>query len=263
MISIIIPCYHAEKFINQCLDTIRAQTFTDYEVILIIDDVNADNTVQLVRDHPIWKERSMYMIKSNGKSNPATARNHGIEIALGKYIAFLDVDDTWEPNKLEVQYLSMGDADVSFTSGVWHRTFGDFPIILTPERFKDHFNNNLFIWSSVLFKHSALLNVWADRRYLFNTSLPQCDDGDLLIYMWKKGYKFTSTEHMLAHIYEHGGNLTQGNLWKPNWYAAKNWARYGYYFNACKHIAYGVIAVVGSKFGVLDSLRARRMISHG
>jgi glycosyltransferase involved in cell wall biosynthesis len=263
MISIIVPCYHAEKFINQCLDTIRAQTFKDYEIILVIDDIEADKTVQMVRDHPLWKECIVYMIKRTNKSNPATARNSGMTIARGDYVAFLDVDDTWEPEKLENQYLSMGDADVSFTSGVWHRTFGNFPIILTPERFKDHFNNNLFIWSSVLFKRSALLNVWADRGHIFDPRLSQCDDGDLLIYMWKWGYKFTATEHMHTHIYEHGGNMTQGNLWAPNWAAACNWFRYGYMFNGCKHIAYGVIAVVGSKLGILDSLRSHRMRSHG
>lgn len=261
-VSIIIPMYHAEKFVVQCLDSLEAQTFRDFEVICVVDDVSADKTVWTIFSHDLYKRGNIKLMTSSSKSSPAKARNKALPYVGGEYVCFLDVDDWWEPQKLEKQLASIGDADVSFTSGVWHRDFGNLVLRTDDETFNKHFVDCIFVWSSVMFKRSALLDVLVDRKFIFNDQ-PQCDDGELLIYMHKHGYKFKMEPEVLVHIIEHGSNLTQGNLWKPNWWAARNWWKYGYYIPALKHITFGVAAVVSECIGIRSWLRVKRMEWNG
>ena len=98
--SIIIPAYNAEAFIEKCLDSVRKQTFQDFEVI-VIDDGSTDNTSSSIasfqKEFPHFP--LIYTIQENGGA--ASARNTGIEKSNGSYIAFLDADDIWYPDKLE------------------------------------------------------------------------------------------------------------------------------------------------------------------
>jgi glycosyltransferase involved in cell wall biosynthesis len=101
LISVIIPTYNSERFVTEAIDSVLAQTFKDFE-ILVIDDGSTDETESLMRryDAPV-----RYIRQENG--GVAVARNRGIEESRGKYIAFLDADDTWFPEKLERQLRSL------------------------------------------------------------------------------------------------------------------------------------------------------------
>lgn len=99
IISVIIPTYNREKLIMDSIDSVLNQTFQDFE-ILIIDDVSTDNTEQLIKDLNNEKIRYYKLDKNGGQ---CIARNYGIKKARGKYIAFLDSDDRWLPEKLEKQ----------------------------------------------------------------------------------------------------------------------------------------------------------------
>ena len=94
--SIIVPCYNSVKFIKKTLDSIIMQDLNDYEVI-IVDDGSDDNLNDV-----LYNYRNLIIMKVLRQDNkgPAAARNSGISISRGKYIAFLDADDYWESNKL-------------------------------------------------------------------------------------------------------------------------------------------------------------------
>ncbi len=96
-ISVVVPSYNRAHCILKTLDSIFAQTFTDYEVV-IIDDGSTDNTSAVLE--PV-KDRIRYIQQKNG--GLANARNRGIQEARGEWIAFLDSDDLWLPEKLAVQ----------------------------------------------------------------------------------------------------------------------------------------------------------------
>lgn len=96
-VSVIIPTYNREKYIVETVESVFAQTFTDYEVI-VIDDGSTDNTSVVLKP---YLDRITYIRKQNG--GQGSARNAGIKIAKGEYIAFLDSDDLWLPEKLEKQ----------------------------------------------------------------------------------------------------------------------------------------------------------------
>lgn len=106
IVSIIIPIYNVEKYLNICLDSVVRQTYQDIEIILI-DDGSTDSSSRIC---DIWAEKdervTVSHIVNGGVSN---ARNTGISIARGEYIAFIDSDDIVQPNYIEVLYTNMID----------------------------------------------------------------------------------------------------------------------------------------------------------
>ena len=102
-VSIIIPACNAFGTIEECLESVAAQTFRDYEVI-VIDDASRDNTVETVTDWINGRQKENWQVIQNDvNAGPARARNRGISSAQGQWIAFLDADDAWLPEKLDVQ----------------------------------------------------------------------------------------------------------------------------------------------------------------
>lgn len=93
--SVVIPCYNAERWIDQALDSIAGQTLRPHEVI-VVDDGSTDGSRDRTQAHAIVTHRL-----SSSNQGPAAARNIGIEAATGDWVAFLDADDWWQPTHLE------------------------------------------------------------------------------------------------------------------------------------------------------------------
>ena len=115
-ISIIVPVYNAENFIDRCMQSIYAQTLSGYEIILV-NDGSKDNSLAKCREYAEKDSRVTVIDKENGGAG--SARNAGIAVAKGEYLAFPDVDDWFEPNMYEELYAlaKFGDYDEVF-SGV-------------------------------------------------------------------------------------------------------------------------------------------------
>lgn len=96
-ISVITPAYNAERFVGRAIESVLAQTFRDFEMI-VVDDGSDDATARIVES---YGEPVRCIRKANGGAS--AARNTAIEQAAGEYIAFFDADDLWEPTKLEKQ----------------------------------------------------------------------------------------------------------------------------------------------------------------
>lgn len=108
LVSVIIPTYNHAQFLPAALKSVQAQTYGPVEII-IVDDFSTDNTEEVVAKHsPL---RTTY-IKSANKGIVAASRNVGTRAANGEYIAFLDADDEWAPNKLELQLPHFADPSV-------------------------------------------------------------------------------------------------------------------------------------------------------
>lgn len=96
-LSIIIPVYNGAKLLTRCLNSVFGQiTHFSYEVI-IVDDGSSDNSVDIVRDR---NEKNIILLQQKN-AGPATARNRGVEVARGKYLAYLDADDYWDNGYIE------------------------------------------------------------------------------------------------------------------------------------------------------------------
>ncbi len=111
-ISLIIPVYNAERYINQALESVLEQTFTDYEVIMV-NDGSTDKSLAILTEYS-QKYPNFHLVDQKNKGQGA-ARNVGVSFATGDYITFLDSDDFLEPNFFEVLYSTAieNNADIS------------------------------------------------------------------------------------------------------------------------------------------------------
>lgn len=113
LVSIIVPVYNAEKYIEETIKTVLNQTYANWE-LLFIDDCSIDNSKTIIKKYTKKDSRIQYY-KQSENAGPAEARNRGIDLAKGKYICFLDADDLWDNNKLEVQINFMKQKDCAFS----------------------------------------------------------------------------------------------------------------------------------------------------
>jgi len=97
LVTVIIPTYNSAKYITEAVDSVLAQTYKNFEII-VVDDGSTDDTDEVLKP---YMDKIIYIKKKNG--GPASARNRGIESSSGEFIAFLDADDVWLPEKLERQ----------------------------------------------------------------------------------------------------------------------------------------------------------------
>ena len=108
LVSIIMPSYNTAPYIAESINSVVAQTYTDWELI-IVDDASTDNTDETVADAIRHCERSeaIHYLKNDRNSGAAYSRNRALREAKGKWIAFMDSDDLWAPDKLEKQIAFM------------------------------------------------------------------------------------------------------------------------------------------------------------
>lgn len=111
-ISIIIPIFNSEKTLSRCLNSIKAQTYDDFEVIMV-NDGSTDNSAQICGEY--CKEDSRFKLFTQENSGPSVARNKGIEEASSKYLSFIDADDWIEPDTLEQFYNAAEETDADIT----------------------------------------------------------------------------------------------------------------------------------------------------
>ena len=115
LVSIVIPNYNSERYIRQTIDSVRNQTYPNWELI-IVDDKSTDRSVEIINEYTKDDPRiSLIQLESNS-GLPAVPRNVGIKAAKGKYVGFLDADDLWHPQKLELQIGFMERNSARFTS---------------------------------------------------------------------------------------------------------------------------------------------------
>lgn len=123
MISIIVPVYNAAPYITQTIDMVRQQTYEDWE-LLLVNDCSKDaskTTIELYLSK--LQDTRIRFIENEENIGAARTRNHGLDEAKGRYIAFLDADDVWFPQKLETQMNLLKKKQVGFLFSAYE--FGD------------------------------------------------------------------------------------------------------------------------------------------
>lgn len=181
LVSVILPCYNDEDWLPDTVESVLDQSYGQIELILV-DDGSTDETSKIAKS---YESRGEVKYIRQDNQGPSAARNTGLEAASGEYIAFVDADDIWKPDKLErqVDFLSQSDAGFVHTNA-WHidedgnkieRRHESNPIRWNDRKqfIKDLFLRNPICISSVLVSHSAL----GDKR--FDEKLLRSNDQDL------------------------------------------------------------------------------------
>lgn len=119
LVSIIMPAFNAEEYINEAIESVLKQTYENWELI-IVNDCSTDKTLSIVKRYAMLDRRILYFTLEKN-SGAASARNKAIELAQGRYLAFLDSDDLWEKNKLAIQIKFMKENNYYFTATSYHK----------------------------------------------------------------------------------------------------------------------------------------------
>lgn len=113
LISIILPNYNAAQFIAETIESVLSQTYTEWE-LLIVDDKSTDDSLEIIKTY-LEKDARIYLFENEVNRGAAYTRNVALKKAKGKWIAFLDSDDLWMPQKLEKQVAFMKQNDYKFS----------------------------------------------------------------------------------------------------------------------------------------------------
>lgn len=221
IISVITPAYNAERFIKDTIQSVLDQTYDCWEMI-IVDDRSQDQTVELIKEMQDKDDR-IKLIVLDENSGSAVARNTAIENAQGRYIAFLDSDDRWMPEKLERQLAFMQEKDIAFSYTAYVRTLEDGTetdyISKTPKQVD---------WDALM-KRCVIgcLTVMLDTKKTGEVKMVNIrtrQDYALWLDLTRRGFIAHGLPEVLAK-YRVVGNSISNNKWKAakrNWYVFRN-----------------------------------------
>lgn len=113
LVSVIMPCYNMENYVADSIASVQRQTYPHWE-LFIVDDASTDKTAAIVTHLAEHDEKIHFVVKAQ-HSGIADTRNQCIQMAKGRFLAFLDADDIWHPEKMETQLRFMLDNNVGFT----------------------------------------------------------------------------------------------------------------------------------------------------
>lgn len=193
-ISIIIPCYNMEKFINRCYSSIKNQTFQDFEIIFV-DDESKDNTLSILKE--IEKNDDKVKVISQKNKRQGGARNTGLKASIGNYISYIDPDDFISPDFLQGLYEAIKefDCDISMTNVIRYKEPNKFKDMLKYEK-KEAYTDNIekakinngngtgrSIWNKLYKKEFLIKNDLWFREYV---SYEDCDFCAKAIYLADK-----------------------------------------------------------------------------
>jgi glycosyltransferase involved in cell wall biosynthesis len=196
-ISVVIPAYNAAKFLTRAVASVQAQTVPPHEII-IVDDGSTDHTAECARS---LGSRIHVIRQANG--GPASARNHGICVAEGEWIALLDADDAWMPTKLERQIPFATNKEIGLIHAqTEHDSPRDLPSILD---FEAMWERNWLVTSSVLIRRTA----WeAVGKFDEDRALISVEDYNLWLRLTHAGWKIATVAEPLVQYTPAPGSLS-------------------------------------------------------
>ena len=211
-VSVILPAYNSARFIQTTLDSIFAQDFHEYEII-VIDDGSTDATAEICR-----RQGARVLLIQQTNQGISEARNSGLRAAAGRYIAFIDHDDYWHPKKLSSQVGVLEKMDAG--TGVCYGEFLDWDGIDTPSFPSSEISQDkLVLELSGWIYHQLLLTNWVlfttalfrrevfDSIGLFDRELPPGDDWDIALRASRK-FRFVKLVNVVALYRRHDGQTS-------------------------------------------------------
>ncbi|AFZ35840.1 glycosyl transferase family 2 [Stanieria cyanosphaera PCC 7437] len=184
-ISVIIPAYNGDRYIGKAIDSVLQQSYRDYEII-VVDDGSSDRTSQIVQS---YGSKVRYISQQN--QGVAAARNQGLEVAQGEYIAFLDQDDFFLPNKLASQVALLEQKScLGIVNSGWQivNQDGEFLAAVQPwQTLPQLALIGLIVWKPVFLGAMLFRHSWLKKSGGFDVELEQTPDVDLVLRLAQMG----------------------------------------------------------------------------
>ncbi len=201
LISVVIPTYNRANLIGRAIESVSKQTYKNLEII-VVDDASSDNTAEVIK--AIDEPRIKYVVhEKNGGSDKA--RNTGVEAASGDYVAFLDSDDVWLPNKIELQVAAIKNASAPEKTVVFTQIKNDKgngnEVIIQPNRGKketETLADYLFIYKALIQTSTVMLSRQMALATPFRPGLSPHEDLDVFLRLEAAGAKYIMIDRPLS-----------------------------------------------------------------
>ena len=226
LVSVVIPTYNRADLILRAIASVCSQSYQNFEII-VVDDNSQDNTAEVVRELAERDSRISYYPHSNNLGGSA-ARNTGIKKTTGKYIAFLDSDDVWLPQKLELQLKAIAkhhDTErlVSYTKFQKSNRVFYFPSVLPRRGKKDNETIADYFWQGggEILTSTLLVSRSLAVKHLFKVGLPKHQDLDFVLRLEYADAEFIFIPQILTiwHNESRGDRVSRSN----NYQLSQDW----------------------------------------
>ena len=212
LVSIIVPVYNAEKFITETIDCVRAQTYSGWE-LLLVEDCSRDGSADRIENYIKEKcDTRVKLIRQPFNQGAAKARNRGVQEAAGRYIAYLDADDLWPPEKLEKELAFMREKGAAFAFTGYEfadeRGIGTGKIVHVPEtlNYRQALSNTTIFTTTVMFDTDKI------SKDLLEMPEIKSEDTALWWKVLKNGYIAYGLNENLARYRRAGRSLSSNKL---------------------------------------------------
>lgn len=210
LVSVIIPTYNAEKYIDKTIESVLAQTYKNFEII-VVDDDSSDKTwgilKRMYRDHG-----KIYCCKLAENSGAAIARNEAMGKAKGQYIAFLDSDDVWLPRKLEKQISILKQEKKGFCYGAIEMIDENGKKLKNKRKITERADYKVLLKNTVI----ATSTVVLDRKIVGSVIMPNIRSGQdyaTWLSILRKGYTAIGIDEVLVQYRRGKGSLSSKKIW--------------------------------------------------
>lgn len=176
LVSVITPVYNAEKVIAKTLDSIFKQTYKDIEVVLV-DDQSRDKSADIIRHYQEKHPEIVYFLQPENKG-AGHARNKALELAKGQYVAFLDADDIWKPEKIEKQVRLLQEEEGGFCFTAIEMIDGEDKVIKGKRAVKNIVDYK-FLLSNTMIPTSSVM-------------IDRCIKGDFRVHLRRGGQDYAT-----------------------------------------------------------------------
>ena len=217
LVSVIVPAYNCEKFIGETIDSVLAQTYKNWEMI-IVDDCSSDHTRDIVLNSAKQDSRIKYYFLQHN-SGAAVARNTAMEHAEGEYMAFLDSDDIWVPDKLEKQLSFMKENDVAFSSTSYELIDEDSKLLGKVRFARPLTNYKRMLYSNVLGNSTVMYSVRKLGKFKIPDIRKRNDYVLWLAILKKEKYAVGMPDVLMQYrVRKHSLSSNKFGLVKYHWY---------------------------------------------
>jgi teichuronic acid biosynthesis glycosyltransferase TuaG len=195
LVSVIMPCYNMEMFIADSINSVIRQTYPHWE-LLIADDASTDTTADIIKNFCAKDKRIRIALKEN-HSGIADTRNRCIKMAQGRFLAFLDADDIWHPEKLDQQLRFMTEKNIGFS-------YSTYDWIDEDGNKLDKFINTIGDLNYTAYLRNTIIGcstVMVDRTIVGEVVVPNfrtSEDTATWLNILKKGFKAYAIENALV-----------------------------------------------------------------
>lgn len=207
-VSVVVPMYNSENTIHRTITSLKNQTFTNFEVIMV-DDLSTDNTINHTLKL-IENDSRFIVLKLSAKGGASIARNVAINYSRGKYIAFLDADDTWDEEKIELQVTYMLKTRSTFTYTYYRQKQGRTNQLLGVRKSPSMINYK----SQLLGNSIGCLTVMYDSEKIGKINIPRIDkrnDAALWLKILKNTDKGILIPEVLSTYYVEENSLSRSS----------------------------------------------------